>query len=241
MPIAWRTILLGVIGTSIVLLAAGCSDDEIGGPSESGGGKALPRQPLQFGLPTPTSYGDTCGAEPQVCSCRVDNCRRGVPASLDRPLAMKELPGSDCRPTNGGLYSTAGFGGVRLGHGPVAPIITPERGLQETEAGTLRFTPAGHGWYGVKTLWYASRNYKGPVLLRGGRLGTDSPVAFGEKPAELARQIPAGRDSSVNQQGGVRQWPGGTFVRSPGCFAWQVDGTTFSYTIVFRALIVARG
>jgi hypothetical protein len=29
-------------------------------------------------------------------------------------------------------------------------------------------------------------------------------------------------------------YPGGTFVREPGCFAFQVDGPDYSYTLVFE-------
>jgi len=25
-------------------------------------------------------------------------------------------------------------------------------------------------------------------------------------------------------------------LRTPGCYAWQIDGTTFSYTVVFKAV-----
>jgi len=35
---------------------------------------------------------------------------------------------------------------------------------------------------------------------------------------------------------GWRGWPSGTAIRTPGCYAWQIDGTTFSYTVVFKAV-----
>jgi hypothetical protein len=36
--------------------------------------------------------------------------------------------------------------------------------------------------------------------------------------------------------GGWREFPYFTFVRSPGCYAWQVDGLSFSEVIVVRML-----
>jgi len=33
----------------------------------------------------------------------------------------------------------------------------------------------------------------------------------------------------------VREWPGSTWVKAPGCYAFQVDGTDFSYRLVMLA------
>lgn len=37
---------------------------------------------------------------------------------------------------------------------------------------------------------------------------------------------------------GYREFPGATWVKSPECIAWQVDGLTFSNVIVVRAVRV---
>jgi hypothetical protein len=42
------------------------------------------------------------------------------------------------------------------------------------------------------------------------------------------------RAGTMNGADGYRQVPGGTYVSTPGCFVWQVDGDQFSYQIVFR-------
>ncbi|MFY1573465.1 hypothetical protein ACN26Z_01055 [Verrucosispora sp. WMMD703] len=34
--------------------------------------------------------------------------------------------------------------------------------------------------------------------------------------------------------------PGVTTVDGPGCYAYQVDGSTFSVTVVFRAVLASR-
>jgi hypothetical protein len=44
-----------------------------------------------------------------------------------------------------------------------------------------------------------------------------------------------GSGPTLNGRDGWRQWPGGTWLRTPGCYAWQIDGTDFSDVIVFEA------
>ena len=58
-----------------------------------------------------------------------------------------------------------------------------------------------------------------------------------EPMAEL--QLPPGRSNPDTSKGGWRNWPSYTRVQTPGCYAYQVDGTNFSYVIVFRAVTLA--
>ncbi len=182
---------------------------------------------------TPSTYAQTCAAEAQVCSWT----RPGsVPRSLMRPLRDIRL-GRDGRcPVSGGApYRTPAFAGVVQGKGPVRPLIASGSG-KEQEAGVIGFDErAPGGWYGAKTLWFAAASYLGPVLLRGREVDGRGALAFGEAPAELAWEIPPGIQAAVNAEGSMREWPGSTWIRSPGCYAWQIDGTSFSETIVIRA------
>jgi hypothetical protein len=41
----------------------------------------------------------------------------------------------------------------------------------------------------------------------------------------------------MNSFAGYRSWPDTAWVRSPGCYGWQVDGLGFSETIVVRAVL----
>ena len=70
--------------------------------------------------------------------------------------------------------------------------------------------------------------YAGRVLVRGRRLDGPGLVRFGRGlvPA-LELRMPAGR----------REQPSFTRLRSPGCYAYQVDGRTFSRVVIFRATI----
>jgi hypothetical protein len=42
---------------------------------------------------------------------------------------------------------------------------------------------------------------------------------------------------TLNSGEGYREAPGGLWVKAPGCYAWQVDGLTFSETIVVHAVL----
>jgi hypothetical protein len=85
--------------------------------------------------------------------------------------------------------------------------------------------------YQKKVRWLGN-GYAGPVLFRAARL--DGP---GTARVELSR-------IGQSQAGGYllvltdpdNDLPATTTVSGPGCYAYQVDGTTFSETIVFRAV-----
>jgi hypothetical protein len=42
---------------------------------------------------------------------------------------------------------------------------------------------------------------------------------------------------SPGEEPGWREWPSYIYVPAPGCFGYQVDGTSFSEVIVFEARI----
>ncbi len=91
-------------------------------------------------------------------------------------------------------------------------------------------------WGGEKLGWIVAPPYRGPVLIRGRQLDGPNLVRFDEgslPPAEL--RIPAG---GVKSSGGFREGGGSIRLRAPGCYAWQVDGTSFSRVIVFRAVVI---
>jgi hypothetical protein len=97
---------------------------------------------------------------------------------------------------------------------------------------TLDTEPAG--WYGFKTLWFTEPSYQGPARIRGTRIDAPGAMAFGERPDLAELIIPPG--PTLNGRDGWREAPGGTYVKGPGCYAWQVDGVGFSDIIVFRAV-----
>lgn len=155
-----------------------------------------------------------------------------IPQRIVRPLHLPEIQAGQPCPmspehevnfpanTPGG-----GFGGRSLGtSGPVHPIIA----VPHAASGAALAYGAG-GWYAAKTLWYARRTYQGPVLIRGERLDGPGSVTFGAGHT-LGFLADTGTTSGPNT--GMRSWPGATWVRSPGCYGFQVDGTGFSYVLV---------
>ncbi len=83
----------------------------------------------------------------------------------------------------------------------------------------------GSEWSGDKVLWFVSPTTVGPVLVRGGRIDAPGEVRF---------------DLDMNPSPELRLpetlgHPSTTRVRAAGCYAYQVDGQSFSYAVVFRA------
>lgn len=104
----------------------------------------------------------------------------------------------------------------------------------DLQHGRVKLSPAPvAGWFGFKTLWFVDRNYDGPVLIRGGRLDGEGDVAFGERPSVSQLLVPPGL--TLNSVNGVRTMPGSSWVRSSGCYGWQVDGLNFSTTVILSA------
>ena len=103
--------------------------------------------------------------------------------------------------------------------------------------GVAVLDPGGsvNGWADFKTLWFSEPSYQGPWAIRGEQLNGSSPVIFGEQPTVSKLVVPPG--PTVNETtDGYREAPGGTYLRGPGCYGWQVDGLSFSYVIVFKAI-----
>lgn len=157
-------------------------------------------------------------------------------SELRRPLRISRIePGARC-PETPSVNLSAAFGPAQ-GDGPLYPVGA---------AGGMPFlypVQADQVWYpsewsGNKIAWTAAKSFRGPVLIRGRRLDGTDRLGFGEKSvpaAELRLTVTA---RGLGQDGWYQQ---GSFtrVRAAGCYAWQVDGRTFSRVIVFRAVKVA--
>jgi hypothetical protein len=161
-------------------------------------------------------------------------------ASLQRPLHLPHIaPGGTC-PVSGidrRIPFVRRFGvGPGIGKGPAYPI-----GLS---AGVLQLAPATNfdstAWAGQKVLWFVLPSYRGPVLIRGARIDGPGRVRFdrGDVPPlsiRIGRYPTGGSPTSPVPPKGTRFRASYTRVRGPGCYAYQIDGTTFSRIVVFRA------
>lgn len=222
---------VAVIGAA-GLVAAGClSTSSTSAETRPAGGHGPSRPAKQ--PPAPATYAETCQLVTSWCTPVPGR----IPARLRRSLHLPSRePGASCPTTPGKFYRNDQFGGIALGRPPVRPLISPSRGrdLVPAKRGLLHFSNEGSGgWFSVKTLWFALPSYRGPVFIRGRQLDGPLRTTFGESPVLVDPQLPPG--PTINGRNGFREWPGATWLRGPGCYAWQIDGTTFSTVVVFEA------
>jgi hypothetical protein len=166
-------------------------------------------------------------------------CRDGLLqydwASLHRPLRVPRIGvGAPCpasiRRTNAPLAVSVVISHV-FGPGPAYPTLDDSLG----HAGAVMVwgpnEPPYIGWAGTKVLW-AVPTYPGPILVRGRQLDGPGKVGFDLGPG-WSERVSAEIRLSHGPIYGLR--PAATFVRTPGCYAYQVDTPSRSYRIVFEA------
>lgn len=185
-------------------------------------------------LEVPSTYQQACVHEASICLAHTTG---RIPTALKRPLHLPVLRSTgECPASQGHIVNTAAFGGVALGEGPVRAIIAdePAADARRGVADLLNHTSVP-GWFAFKTLWFSIPSYAGPIVIRAKRLDGSGPIAMGEGPELAPLVVPAG--PVTNEDGGYREAPGGTWLKVPGCYGWQVDGLSFSEVIVFRAVL----
>jgi hypothetical protein len=141
-------------------------------------------------------------------------CTGAVPAALRRPLKIPSADGGPCPITlnaqpasTGGASSGVGFRGV-----------------------------SGSPWMIAEATWRVPASYAGPLLIRGAMVGGGAlGFGTGTQPYDELQLLDAGQ-GAPRVAGGGRAWITYTRVRSGGCYAYQVDGTSFSEVVVFRAV-----
>jgi hypothetical protein len=92
------------------------------------------------------------------------------------------------------------------------------------------------GWYGQKTPWAISRSYDGPILVRGARIGQRGEMRFAHGYGEHLRELywESGVDQGSPPDPDFRFLASATLLRAPGCYAFQIDGSSFSRIVVVR-------
>lgn len=186
------------------------------------------------------NYRQVCETEGGVCSGKIDSpdpLAGNVPSTMLRPLHFPTMaPGQPCPATPGTRLDTSDFGGIALGTGPVRPLLPDaiEADALRGNADLLNPTRVPP-WLGFNTLWVSRPDYQGPFIVRAQRLDGPGTVLQGAGPNVPTLVIPPG--PTINNYQGWRTAPGGTWVKTPGCYGWQVDGLTFSYVIVVNAVL----
>ncbi|MFI7552593.1 hypothetical protein ACIBQ2_22920 [Micromonospora sediminimaris] len=149
------------------------------------------------------------------------------------PLQLPNAgPGDACPVTEPQPWPNPDQASRVLGPGPLYPVA------DYFADGALQLRDEDRepdGTYSKKVRWIGS-GYTGPVLVRAARI--DAPgsatVAFsytGESRDDGHHAVLTSQESDL---------PGVTTVDGPGCYAYQVDGSTFSVTVVFRAVLASR-
>lgn len=233
-----------VLGVGCV--AAGCTTAAPQGRATASGGATTGTAPTagrsssaaaraalaRHGWLIPATYRQACAQEVSICAAVPAGA---IPAALSRPLRFPVLrPGQHCPATPGRPLRTTLFSGIALGQGQVKVMVESAPGAARRGIAHLLTHTSAPGWFGFKTLWFSLPSYQGPFVIRATRLGAPGPIEMGESPQAGPLVIPPG--AVMNQAGGYRQAPGGTWVKQPGCYAWQVDGLSFSELIVIRAV-----
>jgi hypothetical protein len=158
---------------------------------------------------------------------------QGRPSPLRRPLHLPQLgPGRRCpvSPSHPAPWASQAFNG----RGPVYLV-----GVAGTQGGTLAIdfsAPDKSGWYGQKTPWAIKRSYNGPILIRGGRIDQPGKARFAYGSGQHLRELywKSGANQALPPDPNFRFLASETLVRRPGCYAYQIDGTSFSQNIVVR-------
>ncbi len=165
---------------------------------------------------------------------RAKSARIEVWQRLERPFQFPPLlDGGRCPLTAAtGDLSRIGFVGPAWGGGPAypaipyaadEPVLLYEDPIPPTNAWY------GSKWFGQKVLWVIDSTYSGPVLVRGLQLDGPNQLRF-----DTGMVVPT-PELRIRPFAGPRGKASHTRLRGPGCYAYQVDGLSFSYAIVFEA------
>ncbi|MDQ1647564.1 MAG: hypothetical protein QOJ50_3748 [Cryptosporangiaceae bacterium] len=144
------------------------------------------------------------------------------------PLRVPAIaPGAQCPVTRPHPWSGPGEATNVLGDGPLYPVA------DYFESGTvLQLRPENRqedGSYEKKVRWIGA-GYAGPVLLRAARI--DGAGSAGVTLLYTGEPRDGGHYAVLTSS--TSDLPATTQISAPGCYAYQVDGTTFSKTIIFR-------
>jgi hypothetical protein len=225
-----------LLTATIAVLLTACSDGVAGTPVPT----AIPAAAIATTVPagtatpgprvTPTTAATTTAvvatSEEASLAARplhLPTFAAGAPCPVTAWQPASNLDRADFKPT----WSYFAFG-----PGPVYPII------YQFDPASRTVHPARDavsGWRSDKVLWLIAPTYRGRTLVRGQRLDPAAPLSFFQGRAGSTTQTSAFSISTERRSAGWQT--SGSGIRFPaqagGCYAFQVDGLTFSAVIVF--------
>jgi len=165
-----------------------------------------------------------------------------------KPLRLARLaPGQACAPTPVRANVSPDYGAV-VGSGPVYVVDSAATGVVTYIPPNLFNTGLGASGQaslgGAKVRWQIAPGYQGAVLIRGRQLDGSNQLTFnggldqtngnalGTEPVLSELRLMGGQTNSASWT----TWVTLTRLSHPGCYAYQVDGSSFSYTITFQAV-----
>ncbi len=96
------------------------------------------------------------------------------------------------------------------------------------------------GFRSAKLPWEVKIRYRGPLLIRARRLDGPAEIRFWQPPLAPSSETQLAWRSIVWPK---NHWHGYQFLASaiwtthPGCFGFQIDGTSFSEKLVVRVIV----
>lgn len=168
------------------------------------------------------------------CSNGAPRCQLKIPSIIrHRSVRFPKLtPGGACPTSDGSPIDAPAASGWAL-KGSVVSLLIPQAG--DLGHGTVQLASSDvSGWYGIKTHWLIKPSYSGWVVVRAEQLDASAPVAALGDATIGPVIIPPG--PTANTFRGWRQQPSGTYVKGPGCFGFQIDGSTFQEHLILRAV-----
>jgi hypothetical protein len=178
-------------------------------------------------------YSEFCQNESSVCNRLTPGT---VPHTLiEHPLRLPRVGARAACPTSRGeVVTTKWFSGVAFGRGPVRLLVAMQN-ESNLIAGTVDVTASDTpGWEAFKTLWISAPSYQGPFVVHARRIDGSGRIALLDGATSGPLVVPPG--PTLNDYARNRTAPQGTYVSGAGCYAFQVDGTSFSHAIVLSAV-----
>ncbi len=129
----------------------------------------------------------------------------------------------------------ARVGWVVVGTGPVRLGLFQTR---RAEISIAQSVPDRQGWRGEKTPWYVPKVYRGSVTVTAQRIDRPGQIRFAFGYGQHLRKLVFDRNGLMRNPVGPFYFamPSASLFRSAGCYAFHVNGRSFSERLVVRVV-----